>query len=359
MLWLWWMLNMGCVPHQPTPTPPPVDLTPVLPSPEGSRYVTGNAEPKDPIVASMVALAGLPWRETLSGTAAHVVMQEPFAVDLAVARWGAVRAGYPHPIYSITHGVVPINTTPDSLIATLQQTLQPGDELGLVRYRIGTGDRWIAIIGHPTFSLPALPREYQNGDVLTVASTGHWRLHSPSGGLLEGVLPLEMALEEDGEWWLELRNHVGGDADVSVPLYVGMPTPPAPILSLPGQRVDTPSQALEQAYAGLGDIRSAFDRSPLIVDETLETLAQYPLQLGVGEQRDESDGVGRLRAAGFIGGPAGQVYCEGQTVVLCLDSLMWDIDSREAMLEPGMRLVGGAAEVRTDRIALLLNLASE
>lgn len=358
MLWMWPFFVIGCGPRKPTENAA-ADLTPILPSPDASLYTTGSSTPKDPLVARLVAQSGIAWQESLSGAATYLTLHEPFAPELSLARWGAVRAGYPHPIHSITFGTFPADTFPAVLLSELEANMQPGDELGLVRSRTEFGDRWIALIGHPVMPVVSLNREYPLGERVELSGNGHWQLQSPDGDMLTGALPLDQALLVPGEWWLALRTRPGAPAAVSIPLYVGMETPPAPIISLPGEESVRPTESLDILYDLVDQLRRSFDLNPLRVDVTLETLAQYPLEQGLAGAREDSTGTARLRAAGFVGGPAGQVYCEGRTVALCLDTLMWDIKSREALLSPGMRLMGAAAEVRTDQIALLLNVASE
>ena len=349
---------MGCGPKADLSNIDP-EAPPVLPAPEARLYATGPAEPADPIVAAVVSQAGLPWQESLAGAATYLALNEPFVPELALARWGAIRAGYPHPVRAVTFGASARNTFPEALVEELSRVVQPGEDIGLVRARTGSDDRWIALIGTPSLPLQPTAREYAPGEKLELAGEGTWRLQAPDGELTEGSMPAELMLSRIGEWWLELRWRPGGAPAVSVPLYVGMRTPPAPVLALPGDKVDAPSAALDLAYASVSQLRDAFDLPALLDDETLEVLAEYPLKQGIDGVIDPEKGVSRLRSAGFVGGPAGQVYCEGRTVALCLDSLMWNIDSRKHLLSPGLRLIGGAAEVRTSGVALLLNVASE
>ena len=55
----------------------------------------------------------------------------------------------------------------------------------------------------------------------------------------------------------------------------------------------------------------------------------------------------------------GQLSCKGRTVAVCLDSLMWSIDERTVLLNPGLRLAGIQAQVTTEGISMALNAASE
>ena len=256
-------------------------------------------------------------------------------------------------------GQVPQDTTPDALIAELQRTMNSGDQLGLVRARAGGSDRWVALVGQPQMPISAFPRELALGSELElgVSDGTTWRLLTPSGSLLEGVSPQKPILGEAGEWWLELSR--GTRTVMSVPLYVDMPTPPATILSLPGDPSPRPAEAVALGYELIQTIRETFDLTLMQPDSTLETLAQYPLQQALAGDWNRTEGLARLRGAGFVGGPIGQVHCEARTVALCIDDLLWQFDDRRALLDPGLRVIGADAQVTTSGISMVFNMASE
>ena len=349
-------LFMSCAPKvEPLPPLPPA---PILPSPEGALYTTGKSEPRDPLVAQVVSV-GLPWQESLSGAATTLALEQPFAPELSAAKWAAVRAGYPHPVRTMLIGSVRQDSFPDSLLVEIQRVVVEGDDVGLVRARAGGSDRWIALIGRPQVTIAAFPRELGFAEPLhLVGDAGTvWRLLSPSGVLTSGALPAEPVLAETGEWWLELSRR--GRTALSLPLHVDMKTPPTPILTLPGELTPRPSEAVSLGYELLNDIRASFELPQLQPDPTLETLASYPLQLALAGEWDQTTGEARLRGAGFVGGPIGQLFCEGRTVALCIDGLLWSLDTRRILLHPGLRVIGAEAQVTTEGISMVFNTASE
>lgn len=347
---------MSCAPK--VEPPPPLPPAPILPAPDGKLYATGQSEPRDPLVAQVVS-AGLPWQESLSGAATALALEQPFAPELSSAKWAAVRAGYPHPIRTLLVGSVAQDAFPDALLGELQRTVGTGDDVGLVRARAGGSDRWVALIGQPSATLSAFPRELALGDALALESESDltYRLLSPTNTISTGRLSDEPRLSETGEWWLELRRR--DTAVLSIPIHVDMPTPPAPILTLPGAQSARPSEAVALAYELLGEIRGVFEVAGLSPDPTLETLAKYPLEQALAGTWEKDAGESRLRGAGFVGGPIGQLTCTGRTVSICLDSLLWSLDDRAVLLDPGLRVVGAAAQVSTEGITMVLNAASE
>ncbi|MFT5685158.1 MAG: hypothetical protein ACI8RZ_006107, partial [Myxococcota bacterium] len=342
---------LSCAPKE--PPAPPLPPAPILPAPDGEFYATGPSEPRDPLIARAVSV-GLPWQESLSGAATALALEQPFAPELSGARWAAVRAGYPHPVRSLLVESVPQDTIPEALIVEIQRVMVTGEQVGLVRARAGGSDRWVAIIGHPRATVAAFHRELPLGASLSLETDADaWRLLSPSTIESSGLMAEEPVLGEAGEWWLELSRR--GKTVMSIPLHVDMDTPPAPILGLPGEPTVSPSETTALAYTLVNEIRDAFDLPRLEIDPTLETLSGYPLQLALEGTWDQERGEARLRAAGFVGGPVGQLTCEGRTVALCIDSLMWSIDERRVLLHPGLRLVGAQAQVATGGISMVLN----
>lgn len=360
---MWWLLSVlmvaGCGPKAPAETPPDVKpgAAPILPAPDSAWYAPGESTPRDPLVAAIVGDV-LPWKESLSGAAGALALGEPFVTPNGLVRWSAIRAGYPHPIQQVITGEVPIDTFPTALRDRLQSIVRPGDDLGLVRARIRHKDRWVAIIGRPALQIPTFPKEIDRGAPLPlIAEGGEWSLQSPTGRIIEGTLPSEPTLSQEGEWWLQIKR--GDQTVMSVPIYVGLQTPMDPPVLVPGEVVIQPSDALELSYILLNELRDDFSRPLLRPDPVLETLAQHPLEQALVGQWDPAVGTRRLQGAGFVGGPVGQVYCEGRTVAECLDSLMWDIETRSVLLDPGLRVAGASAQVRTDGLAMVFNLASE
>ncbi len=357
-LWIWLALAMGCGP-KPTPLPNDFDPTagPVIPAMEAPMYATGHALPKDPLTAQ-VAL-GLRWSEALSGAAATVGLELEAQPTLEAAQHAAHRAGYPYPVKSLSIGWVPVGEYPEELAEALRRTMREGDDIGLTRVRTLGKDRWVALVAHPNGYLQPIRREMRKGAEvpLKTAAPARWSLISPTGRLTTGTTPASPALDEQGEWWLHLR---GLNATlVSVPLYVDIATPPTSVLELPGESVTGPGDAVALTLDLLAEVRHAFRVPGLTEDGTLTTLAQYPLEQVLDDSWTLEVGVERLQGAGFVGGPVTQVHCTAPTVATCLDRLLSEPTGRSALLNNGYRLIGAAAQARTDGVTVLLNLASQ
>jgi len=250
-------------------------------------------------------------------------------------------------------------TYPDELGRSLAATLREGDDLGLARVRTQNKDRWVALVARPADMLAPIPREFRRGAEITIRTRSPctWSVVSPSGKLMKGTTPAKVSLKEAGEWWLEVRTL--NAQVVSVPLYVDMATPPAPLFELPGETVTGPGDGMDLALELLEKLRQTFDLVALQRDGTLDTLATTPLAQVLDKKWTQVDGVARLRAAGFVGGPAHQIHCSAGSIAGCMDRMLRDPQRRSALLDPGLRLVGGSAQVGTGGVTLLLNLASE
>jgi len=263
-------------------------------------------------------------------------------------------------IHSLIVGRVDKDTYPTDLLSQISPALGEDDEIGIVRARVGTDDLWVALIAQPVVRLEPFPKQIDIGETLEVDAigVGNWVLTSPTGEHAYGAMPVSHVVDESGEWFLEIFRA----EDVSVaamPIYVGVPAPPAPTIDLPGVQTDTPASALDVAHDLINTIRTAHGLVQLRSDETLEVLADHPLTQVLDGTWNQTQGENRLRGAGFVGGPVGQIQCSGETVAICLDNVLWTSRSRQALLQPGLRISGGAAQVTTDGLTLVFNLTSE
>ena len=340
------------------PVTPPVDpaMQPVLPAMEADVYASGLTLPRDTLVAQ-VAL-GMRWDEGLSGAAAALGLDDRI-ITLERAQHAAHRAGYPYPVRIVSSGRVTAGTHPDALLRTLHKVLRKEDRLGLARVRGGEQDRWVALISSPVDEMRPFHRQQEFGAALDVRTVGPstWMLVSPSGQVKSGSSPANPVLDEEGEWWLEID---GVEQTIAaVPLYVNLPPPKDDLIELPGRELTGPVAAADEALLLISEVREVFAMSRLRDDGTLQTLAQYPLELLIGGQWDRDGAHQRLHAAGFAGGPVGQVQCEGPTVAACVDAMLRSGRERELVLNPSFRIGGAAAQVATDGVTIVVNMASE
>jgi hypothetical protein len=353
------LLALACAPKQPSVVERPIidsSVQPVLPAVEAPVYATGNALPRDQLVAQ-VAL-GLAWDEGLSGAAASLGLSQ-LALGLERAQFAAHRAGYPYIVRIASSGEVPAGTHPDALVRTLHTVMGKADRLGLARVRMGTNDRWVALVSSPIDVVQPFEREQVLGALvqLRTAGPGTWMAVSPAGAVQSGVLPGEVSFDEQGEWWVEID---GAYATVAaVPVYVGMRTPKEPILDFPGRVFDGPVGAADEALFLVSEVREAFSMTRLRDDGTLETLAQYPLSLLLSDAWDRGEGHGRLQAAGFLGGPVGQIQCHGPSVASCVDAMLRSGRERQHLLNPAFRIGGAAAQVSTNGVTIVVNMATD
>lgn len=329
---------------------------PILPARNAEVYARGHSVPADPVVA--VVASELPWDEALSGAAASLALDAEGPISLPQAQWMAWRAGYPFPVAVGAVGIATGLQPPQAVRSLVEERLQEGEDLGLARARAGQEDRWVALIGRPIEGVPVFDRQHAVGEALEVAlpAQARWIVVSPEGLPRQGAGPVHVILDELGEWWLDATLPAGR---LSLPVYAGMDMPPTPVVELPGLPSDSPTAARDELYRLLDRVRADFELAELSPDPLLETLAVAPLEaLDAGAWVQEEE-VQRLRAAGFVGGTADQVWCEARTVALCLEGLMRTAQGRVAVLEPGHRLVGAWARVSTDGTLLVLNLASD
>ncbi len=353
------MLLLACGPKKPAETdlvPEESSTSPIVPALEAPTYEERQTLPKDDLVAQ-VAL-GMVWDEALSGAAAALALSAS-TPSLEASQHAAHRAGYPYPVRVVSSGSVRAGNHPDALLRTLHKVMGKTDRLGLARVRNGINDRWVALVSAPVDKLEPFHREQPVGAELQIktAGPGTWMAVSPSGLVKSGRIPAALKLDEEGEWWLEVDGlH---ETIAAVPLFVGMRTPPSPVIDLPGEPISGPVAAADEAMILVSSIREAFSMPALRDDGTLETLAQYPLELLLSEQWDRTTGLGRLQAAGFVGGPVGQVQCQGATVAACIDGMLRSGRERELLLNPAFRIGGAAAQVSTDGVTIVVNMASE
>lgn len=352
------LLALSCAPKSGPVVGSTTDVVPIgpLPAVEALMYTTGHTLPKDDLVAQ-VAL-GMNWEEGLSGAAAALAIDST-DITLERAQHAAHRAGYPYPVRVVSSGLMDVGAYPEALVRTLNTVRRQGDHIGLVRARDGNSDKWVALVASPVDMLKPFAREQKVGAKLEIQTSGPstWMLVSPSGVVTSDQTPDTLLLDEQGEWWLEVDGV--SDTIAAIPLYVGMRTPPGPVIELPGRVIEGPADAALEALTLVSEARDAFNVPRLREDATLETLAQYPLELLLSEQWDRESGHVRLQAAGFVGGPVGQIHCQASTVAACVDGMLRSGREREYLLNPDFRVGGAAAQVATDGVTVVVNMASE
>lgn len=352
------LLGAGCPPKAPPPAPSGVEpsLPPILPAATAPLYALGETSPRDALVRSAVEAAALPWVESLSGAAGRLAMGTDGPPDLIGARWAAARAGYPYDVQQVIVGDEAPGAYPTGLAELIRQKLQPGDQVGLARARALERDRWVALIGRPALRLPDFPREQPQGAVLKLAGDrpGSWTLVSPVGVLRQGALPVEAVLDLDGEWWLQVEGEAGR---IGLPIYVDIPTPADSLIGGAPRGLRGPSDAEAAVMQILGEVRQAFGAPALQVDPTLRALTARPLEALQAGALDHAAAEARLRAAGFVAGPARVLSCQAADAAVCMDGLLRAPAARSALLDPTAAVVGLSVVVSTEGLSLVLALS--
>jgi hypothetical protein len=320
-------------------------------------YTVGRTEAADALVQKLVEQGALRWSESLSGAAGALALS-PDPTTLTDARWAAVRAGYPYAVYAVIRGDESPGSWPTGLAQRLSELASAGVELGIARARGPGIDRWVVLVSRPALMLNSFPRELALGETFRVTgAAGQWRLVGPDHELREGSLPLELPLDQAGEWWLEVRSGSRTGA-VQVPVFVGVDTPVAPLFE-EGPVVAGPDELLRRAWELIDVAREEYGVAPLHRDVGLQALAAQPLERLVSGEWTLKSGVERLRKAGFVGGPAHQLACAAPKPALCVSQWLETAEDRVVLLDRRYKLAGLAGQARGDGVSLLLNLSAD
>lgn len=350
---MWTIFLLLSCSKQSSPNSNPLPPPPIVPGPESSDYACAHSEPRDPMVARVSR--GQPWDEALSGAAAGVGLALGKEIKMAHLKWAAVVAGYPSVPQEVLVGTVPIGDYPDGLPQRLESFSSPSDDVGIVRLRKGPEDLWVSVRATGCGGFASFPREYDSGETLKIEGfIGNWRLLEPDGNIISGSFPVSHPLTLRGEYWLEINS----TNKYQMPLYVDMHIPPTNIFDDFSKPTDVPEIMLEQTFEELNEMRQREGLPQWTYDGTLSILSARPSeQFRLGEWTKEK-GIARLQGAGFVGGPAHQMICQGDDIGSCLDALSWELDDRAALLNAQLLAIGIHLEVDTDGLLMVISLAS-
>jgi len=337
------------------------DAAPRLPAPEAGVYATHLTAPSDPLVSTV--LGDIPWEESLSGAAGAlgVELAGGRPTDAWVIRWAALRAGYPFPIDEFSYERVAEGAVSQSILEILQQTAQPHDHAGLVRVRGGQGDYWVGLVSHPRIELQPVPRALPLGGELELVCTSsdvlQLSLVSPSGHLELSDLRQgrSIALDEEGEHWVEIRDSVGVAAAFSV--YVGeMDDLTAPLPQTTHIAADPYSLELD-TWDLLDEVRAFYGWETPAEDPILGPVARAHLDDHMGYEGPASGAFrgepGSCRASMSCG------LVVGDGVEACFHQWLVDPSARAALVDPRCDVAGVATDERDDRVWVQLELGQE
>lgn len=329
---------LACVHPAAVPTAPAAPPAPHLPAPVADLYVRHVGQPVDPLVAQV--LGTRPWEEVLSGAAAGVALKavNRIEVDLARARWAAVRAGYPYPvdrvdIVHVAHDAVPALPLPTS-----------GD-IGLVRARGPDDDIWVVLSGRGGPELPAIPREAQVGDSIALGELS-WRAAGPAGDVRE--VAGSLVLDRAGEWLLQARQ--GDTVVATLPVYVGASMPEeAPVgAAVSGQ------DAEEATFNAVAEVWKWYGREAPVRDTGIDSVARVRLR----QVQDGAPGASPavlLRRAGFVDGASG-AECKAPTLAECIEQMWWSPE-QHAVFAAEYRALGVATQTEPGGVRVVVMAA--
>lgn len=331
---------MACVHAAAPATAPALPPAPHLPAPVADLYVHHVSAPVDPLVAQVIGTR--PWEEVLSGAAAGVALKvaNRADVDLARARWAAVRAGYPYPIerldtVHVAHDTVPTLSLPTS-----------GD-IGLVRARGPDDDIWVLLVGRGGPELPPIPREAQVGDALPLGGL-QWKVAGPTGQVRDATGTI--VLDHAGEWLLQARQ--GESVLATLPVYVGATMPEdAPVgAAVSGTDPD------EATFNAVASVWKWYGREAPVRDTGIDSVARVRLR----QVQDPSGGARpeaatMLRRAGFVDG-AGGGECKAPTLAECIEQMWWSPEQR-AVFAADFRSLGVATATEPGGVRVVVMAA--
>lgn len=329
---------------------------PKLPAPESDWYAVHSEAPQDVLVQQVAK--GLPWDESLSGAAVDVALHvEERPIRLSDLQWAAIRSGFPYPVTRFVVGEVDMDTYPKELQSLLHS--ERPEKMGLVRVRRGTMDLWVAVFAEAGALSENFLRENSLSTPLDIQGQGTYRLMSPSGLITTGALPCKDVLEERGEWWLEIGDKQSIQA--SIPLYVEMDTPVHPLFVTEdvGLDMQVPDVLEEDVWVLIEDMRerrglsSQFEENQMLV-----AFAEASVNDLVAGRWSRKSGLQMMQKVGFGEGATYHLACQAPTVFQCMNDLSWELDSRQALLDPSILSMGVAVHAQTSGVSIIVNLSA-
>lgn len=334
------LLLLGC-PKKPIASANLWEEVPHLPSPTAGSYTRSAEISPDPPIARLAREKR--WDASLSGAAGNLAVQlsNPNGPK-ALTRWGVRealwRAGYPYNILDAKAWLAQPNGEPPPQLVTWLEQVGPDDDLGLVRSRGHDEDVFVAMRARPPVDLPVIPRQLAIGGSLRLPAVegGTYAIADANGMLITGDLSGGASIDtpSQGEWLVQIRKDV---PVATFPVYVGI-VPPQLTLIDKTVSIRDANEAVARASQLLANIRGAYGSPPPSRDFMLDAGARSLL-----EQTD-SDATGILTSLGIPRSDAAVWDCQGGTIEVCLDAMIWIPENRRALLDDTAR-VGLAAAV--------------
>ena len=331
---------LGC-PKKPVVSANQWEEVPHLPSPTAGSYTRSKEISPDPPIARLVK--DKRWDASLSGAAGNLAVQlsNPNGPK-ALTRWGVRealwRAGYPYTIADAKAWLAQPDGEPPPQLLTWLEQVGPEDDLGLVRSRGHDEDVFVAMVARPPLDLPVIPRQLAVGGALRLPAVpgATYAVADANGILVTGDLSAGASIDtpSQGEWLVEIRKE---QPLATFPVYVGI-VPPQLMLIEKTVPVRDANEALARATQLLATIRSAYGSPPPARDFLLDAGARSLLA------QPDSDVAGILGSMGIPRADAAVWDCNGGTIEVCIDAMIWIPENRRALLDDTARL-GLAASV--------------
>ena len=184
-----------------------------------------------------------------------------------------------------------------------------------------------------------------------------WHLTAPNGERKAGQLPLEVKLDQPGEWWLEVGQ--AGQAQSRLPLYVDGGTPVTNFFSGLdyGREPGTPTELVSDTLDLIDEMRRRLGVPLLEEDKMLIGLATYPLSQLLSDH--EPDRRCRHTACSrFCRRPSLSAGLPSPNGHRMSRQLSWDASSRWALKDAQLRNIGVAVEAGVLEVSMIINLSS-
>lgn len=90
----------------------------------------------------------------------------------------------------------------------------------------------------------------------------------------------------------------------------------------------------------------------------LVAFAEASLNDLVAGQWSQAAGLKMMQKVGFGEGAAYHLACQAATIFQCLNDLSWQLESRQALLDPSILSMGVAVHAQTSGVSVILNLSA-
>lgn len=329
--------------------------TPRLTPSVSASYMVVPARLTDPVIAPL--LRGRTADGALTGAASGLALAIAGNKG-GMARWelreALWRAGWAFPVYDARAWTTSVSGPPPQELFAWVDALAEDEPFALARARGRDQDAWVALRARPPFALGPVPRLANVGTPVSLPALpgATWRAADGSGLVQSGSLDAgaTLLLGTAGEWILDVR---ANDRELArFPIYVGISGPTEPALRLPEPfPVSSEEDAHALAVALLDAVRTTYGlptwKGNPILDQALQRYLANP----------EAGSAAALDSLGFPAAEAIAWACDDTTVENCIDTWIWDVRRRAALLSPAIDGYGLQVAMDSSGVHMALLLA--